>query len=140
MTTEEKSPRDLLEERATIVLPRLSLEELEKLLDHLGEHLPATVTYSVHEDSKCIYGLHRKEGEELQKRPGSFRVSGTIHAQTTGSMFKCRFEDKCTDEEYISVAVALRFETVGFDRIEEFRKEEVQLWDNAKQLAGDYFL
>ncbi|MCK4669984.1 MAG: hypothetical protein KAT43_02180 [Nanoarchaeota archaeon] len=139
MTSEKpKSDFEILEERATIDLPRLSLEELEKLFKHLAEHLPATVSYSIHEDNKCIYGHSREEGEKIKTRPGVFRVSGMIHARTSASPFGCKFDSE--RETYNFVAIALRFDTVAFNRIEEFREDEVQLWDNVRQLANDYFV
>ena len=128
-----------LDERVTIDLPSLSLEEVEKLLEHLAEHLPGTISYSIHENDKCIYGLIKEEeGKEIMKRPGSFRVNGTIHIGACGTSFGCKFE--YLDDKYTSVAVKLRFNTFAFNRIGEFRKDEVQLWDDVRQLTGDYFL
>jgi hypothetical protein len=139
MATGPKDEWELLEERATIDLPRLALEELRRLFEHLAEHLPATVSYSVHEDNITVYGRFQegREEEGLHIRQGELGVCGSIHTMGSFSFFKCRFD---SDDNDIGYAIALRFDTAAFNRVEEFRKDEVQLWDNVKQLVRDYLV
>lgn len=125
-----------LDERATISLPRLSVQEIERLFEHLAEHLPATIYYSVHEDNKCIYGPDVK-GRDLERGPGSLSVSGTIQGRLHSSSFRCSFDSPVQRD---SVAVGLRFGTAAFSRLEEFSEYEVQLWDDARQLINEYYL
>lgn len=125
-----------LDERATISLPRLSVQEIERLFEHLAEHLPATIHYSVHEENKCIYGPDVK-GRNLERKSGFLSMSGTILGKLHSSSFRCSFDSPGHRD---SAATALRFETPESGMIEEFSIYEGRLWDDTRQLINEYFL
>jgi len=120
-------------EKATINFPRpLSLQETERVLEHVAKELPATITYHI-SAHKSLY----HEAGSVAKNDGTIRIRGSIsNLQKPMTFDSFRSEPHRRETNFIA---SISFNLIlGYD-LEDYGPEVLKLWDDVRRVINQYF-
>ncbi len=123
-------------EKSKIALPKtINLREAEKLLRYIAKKLPAEIQYTL----LCNKLLYRDKNKYF-KSSFSFtpEINGTIKSLKDSMAFD-NFQFKSLKEDGSKLEI-IQFQTAPEWKLNEYRLEIKQLWDNTRKIVDEYFL
>lgn len=119
---------DEVMEKATIKFPHeVGIEKMIELLDFLCKFMPASINYQVQ------YNMS-KNGRD-QREQGIVSIAGHInHLEKLGY-----FDGFETLQENYKLISGMRFSLVPDYDLDDYRPEQIKLWDEVRKKVGYYF-
>lgn len=121
--------------KTTIELPRsLTLEEAEKLINYIAKELPGNINYNASYYNSVFHG---PDNGEISKQKGTANMTAIVNSLGNLAVFDS-FQFKPPEED-TSKFSTIRFQIVPDWELSDYRPEVRQLWDEVREIVGQYF-